>query len=84
MKKFKAILEAIGIALELAKLVESAIPGTGKGKSKLEFVIGAVGDVMGSIEGITPIVEKVVNRYVTAANAAGTFPTPPDTNTVLN
>ena len=73
MKKLQRILDAIRIGLELAKMVEAAIPGKGKGKQKLSFVLNSIGDVMGSIDTVTPIVEKVIGRFVIAANESGTF-----------
>jgi len=77
MKKFQKILDAIRIGLQLAQMVEAAIPGKGVGKQRLSFVIGSIGDVMGSIDEVTPIVEKVIGRFVTAANETGTFPVEP-------
>jgi hypothetical protein len=76
-------LKALPIAIELAKIVEAAVPGTGQGKAKFSFAIGAAEaaytaeeDLRASWKDKNAFVESVAKATVTAVqllNAAGVF-----------
>lgn len=59
---------------ELLKIVEGLWPeGAGQGKEKLAMARGMLEDIFGSLEGVWPVVEKLINRIVGRFNDSGEF-----------
>ncbi len=75
MNIFFQIVSMIPTLIQLVKAAEDAIPVSGKGKDKLDFVLGVIGDTMGDVGSLIPAITKIVARIVGLFNKTGQFET---------
>lgn len=82
MKTLIAILQLFPVILTAIRAAEDAIPESGKGKTKLELVLGVIQGVYDASSelqssftwpNLVIIITKVVGNVVNALNAAGIF-----------
>ena len=73
MQQLKTIVQILPILIELIKSIESALPETGLGKQKLQFVRELLQTIAPDLLDNWPIIEKVVSTLVGLFNQGGLF-----------
>lgn len=73
MKTLLMILQLLPALLEAVRSMESMLPLPGKGKEKLDLVLGVIDDTQADIQDIRPLIVKMIARIVGFANATGVF-----------
>lgn len=73
MKTLVAILQLLPAIISAVKAIEEALPISGKGKEKLDLVLGLVGDLGEDANALKGPVEKAVGRVVSMFKATGVF-----------
>lgn len=73
MQQLKTIVQILPILIELIKSIESALPETGLGKQKLQFVRELLQTIAPDLLDNWPIIEKVVSTLVGLFNQVGLF-----------
>lgn len=73
MNTLLTIIKYTPVIVELVKQAEVMVGLSGKGKEKLDFVLGSLEDTIGDIGSILPAITKVVTRIVDLFNKTGIF-----------
>jgi len=77
LEKLFAMLRILPHIIGAVKAAETLIPIPGKGKEKLDIILGVVNDIGGEAVVLIPEIVKTVSRIVEAANRVGAFTKPP-------
>lgn len=73
MKTLIAVLQLLPVIIDAVKALESAIPLPGKGKDKLDTILGIVSDVAGDVTSLIPAITATIARVVALFNKTGLF-----------
>ena len=73
MKNLLLIVQLLPALIQLIKAVESAVPESGQGHTKLQMVRGILELVDESVPAIWPMLEKIIATIVAGLNTANIF-----------
>jgi len=73
MDKLLIILKLLPALIAAIKAIEEAIPGDGKGETKLRAVREIIETVDSSTSALWPVIANVIGTLVAAFNQAGVF-----------
>jgi hypothetical protein len=73
MGNLVAIIQLVPALINLIKAAEEAIPGSGKGKAKMDMVVGILQHSYEGINAILPSLQNIITVIVNTFNATGVF-----------
>ena len=71
MKTLVQIVQMLPTLIDAVKAAEAAVPVSGQGKAKLDFVLGTIQDAYGEVSTLLPQITSVVGRIVSLFNSTG-------------
>lgn len=73
IQNIRLLIQIIPLILEIVKMVDAAVPESGKGKEKLEYVRDVLETTEPEIKNIWSQVEFIINRTVSLYKVTGIF-----------